>query len=218
MTPVAAGYFGEWLQQARSALQGHGGTQVPCGECTGCCTSGYSIQLRPEDGEARKRIPANLLVTAPGFSSGSKTMPALADGLCPMLQAGKCSIYAHRPQTCLDYDCRIFAAAGIDAGGPDKAVINKRVREWDFFYESESARQMHRAVQQAADFIREKRDRFPGGRVPTAPTGVAVLALKTYTVFMDAGTEDRSDGQVAADIVAAGRAFDAEAAGMLSSR
>ncbi len=208
---VAAGSFGEWLEQARAALKGHGGTQVPCGECTGCCTSGYSIQLRPEDSEAVKAIPADLLVTAPGFSSGSQTMPALPNGLCPMRQSGTCSIYAHRPQTCLDYDCRIFAAAGIAAGGPDKDVINKRVREWDFCYESESDRQMHRAVQQAAAFIREKRDRFPGGRVPTAPTGVAVLALKTYTVFMDPGIEMKSEVQVAADIVAAGRAFDAEA-------
>lgn len=209
---IDAGSFGEWLEQARSALRGSGGTDVPCGDCTGCCTSGYSIQLRPEDREALLRIPADLLVTAAGFSSGSKTMPALPDGLCPMLQAGKCSIYAQRPQTCLDYDCRIFAAAGIDAGGPDKVVINKRVREWSFSYRSESDSLAHRAVQRAAAFIREYRDRFPGGRVPTAPTGIAVLALKTYTVFMDPGVETKSEAQIAAAIVAAGRAFDADAA------
>lgn len=211
MSTIAAGSFGEWLKQARAALQGSGGTEVPCGDCTGCCTSGYSIQLRPEDREALQRIPAELLVTAPGFSSGSQTLPALPNGFCPMMQAGQCAIYAHRPQTCLDYDCRIFAAAGIEAGGPDKGVINKRVREWGFSYHAESDLQAHRAVQSAAAFIRENRDRFPGGRVPTAPTGVAVLALKSYTVFLDPGIEAKSEGQIAADIVAAGNAFDAEA-------
>ncbi len=55
-----------------------------------------------------------------------------AHGRCPMLQNGRCAIYPHRPQTCRDYDCRIFAATGIDAGGKEKAAVNARAARWRF--------------------------------------------------------------------------------------
>src|SRR5690606_34236555 len=95
----------------------------------------------------------------------------LSNGSCPMLEDGKCSIYADRPQTCFDYDCRIFAAAGIDAGGEDKAVINKRVREWRFSYPEEADRREHQAVRMAAAFIRDRRESFTV-RVPAGPMGI----------------------------------------------
>ena len=110
---VAAGPFGSWLAQFRASLRGNQGSEVPCGDCTGCCISGYSIQLRPQDERALARIPAELLVQAPGFPRGHLTMAPRPDGTCQMLNAGKCSIYEDRPQTCLDYDCRIFTAAGV---------------------------------------------------------------------------------------------------------
>ena len=205
---VAAGPFGPWLEQFRASLRGSGGTDVPCGDCTGCCTSGYSIQLRPDDRKALARIPSAQLVSAPGFPRGHMTLPALPNGLCPMLQSGKCSIYRDRPQTCLDYDCRIFAAAGIDAGGVDKAVINRRVRQWRFSYLSEADKLVHAAVLAAAEFIQKKRACFGVGRVPTAPTGIAVLAIKAHAVFLAADLEARSDLEVAAAVLDAGRAFD----------
>ena len=31
-----------------------------------------------------------------------------------MLIDNQCSIYEHRPRTCRTYDCRVFAAAGLD--------------------------------------------------------------------------------------------------------
>jgi hypothetical protein len=126
-----------------------------------------------------------------------------------MLQAGKCAIYRDRPQTCLDYDCRIFAAAGIDAGGADKAVINRRVRQWRFSYPSEADRLAHEAVLAAASFIQKKRESFAAGRVPTAPTGIAVLAIKAHAVFLAANLEARSDVDLAAAIMNASREFDA---------
>ena len=205
---VAAGPFGSWLEQFGASLRGSGGTDVPCGDCTGCCTSGYSIQVRPNDTRARQRIPAALLVSAPGFPRGDLTLPALPDGLCPMLKSGKCSIYADRPQTCLDYDCRIFAAAGIDAGGADKGVINRRVRQWRFSYLSDADERAHAAVLAAASFIREKRAAFGAGRVPTAPTGIAVLAIKAHAVFLAPDIDAKSDREIAAAIVTAGREFD----------
>jgi uncharacterized protein len=130
------------------------------------------------------------------------------DGTCQMLTAGKCTIYENRPQTCLDYDCRVFAAAGIEAGKP---VIDRRVREWQFSYPTGADRKAHDAVLAAAAFIREKRTNFPANRAPVAPTGIAVLAIKTYTVFLEQNLERRSDAEVATAIVDAGRAFDADA-------
>jgi uncharacterized protein len=206
---VAAGPFGTWLSQFRASLRGEGGTEVPCGDCVGCCVSSYFIMVRPADEQARVAIPAKLLVSAPGLAVGHKMMGYRPDGTCPMLTAGKCSIYEQRPQTCRDYDCRVFAAAGIDAGDKDKSVINQRVREWRFTYPAEADRMMHDAVQMAAAFIKENSASFPGGRAPTAPTGIAVLATKVYTVFCDPDIKTKSDAEIATAIVNASREFDA---------
>ena len=203
---IEAGPFGAWLSQARASLLGNRGADVPCGDCVGCCVSSYYIPLRPEDKAAFDRIPEKHFIST---SSGQLMLGYRQDGLCPMLTAGQCSIYAHRPQTCRDYDCRIFAAAGIEAGGSDKAVINSRVAQWRFTYEAEADRLAHKAVQSAAAFIAHKRDSFPGTRVPTAPTGIAVLAIKTYRVFLDTGLLARSDTEIACALIDASREFDA---------
>ena len=57
----------------------------------------------------------------------------------------------------------------------------------------------------AANFIRQHVIRFPGGRVPSRPSEVAVLAVKTYEVFLD---PPPSDAEIAAAIIAASRDFD----------
>jgi Fe-S-cluster containining protein len=204
---IAAGPFGKWLNEARATLRGDAGSNVPCGDCVGCCVSSYFIPVRPHDTAAIARIPPELLVRAP--SAGHALLGYREDGTCPMLHAGKCSIYAARPQTCRDYDCRIFAAAGIDAGGEDKRVINQRVRAWRFAYPTDAERQAHEAIRAAAAFIRDKKASFPGGRAPTAPTGIAVLALKVYAVFLDPRLATLRDEEIAGAIVAASREFDA---------
>jgi Fe-S-cluster containining protein len=201
---VAAGPFGDWLRRMRRSLQGDEGMDVPCGDCVGCCVSGYSVQLRPEDHRAREQIPAELLVSPPGFPSGHLTVQPKPDGLCPMLHAGRCTIYHVRPQTCLDYDCRIFAAAGIDAGKP---IIDKRVREWRFSYPAETDRLEHEAVRATASFIREHRDSF-NVRVPTAPMGIAVFAIKAYAVLLDPATKTKSPADIARAMLDAIRMFD----------
>lgn len=194
----------------RRALLGNEGMDVPCGDCVGCCVSGYSLQLRPEDQRAANRIPATFVVSSHGSAKGHLTVQPLPSGVCPMLEGGRCSIYADRPQTCLDYDCRIFAAAGIDAGGEDKAVINKRVREWRFSYPEQTDRQEHEAVRAAAAFIRDRRDSF-NVRVPAGPMGIAVFAIKSYEVFLDPQVLNKSDIEVARAILEAARRFDAAA-------
>jgi uncharacterized protein len=201
---VSAGPFGDWLRRMRLSLQGDAGMDVPCGDCVGCCVSGYSVQLRPEDHRARAQIPAELLASPPGFPPGHLTVQPQPDGLCPMLHAGRCSIYHVRPQTCLDYDCRIFAAAGIDAGKP---IIDKRVREWRFSYPSETDLMEQEAVRAAASFVREHRDSF-SVRVPTAPMGIAVFAIKAYVVFVDPAARRRSPQDIARVMVDAVRMFD----------
>jgi uncharacterized protein len=121
-----------------------------------------------------------------------------------MLHAGRCSVYHVRPQTCLDYDCRIFAAAGIDAGKP---IIDKRVREWRFSYPSETDLVEHEAVRAAASFVREHRDSF-SVRVPTAPMGIAVFAIKAYIVFLDPEATTKHTREVASAMLEAVRMFD----------
>jgi hypothetical protein len=150
---------------------------------------------------------------------GHKVLAYDKRGVCPMLRPSGCSVYAKRPQTCRSYDCRIFAAAGIAAGGHDKAGINARVDRWIFTYPTERDRDEHDAVRAAAAFIRDKAASFPGGRAPGDPSQLAVLALKAYAVFLRGGAASshgsghvsgsRSDGETAAAIVASCRDFDA---------
>ena len=207
--PIDAGEFGPWLLQAIAVLRGTAGADVPCGSCVGCCVSSYFIPVRPEDTAARARIPQALLVHAPGQPPEQRMMGYREDGSCPMLEQGLCTIYADRPQTCRDYDCRNFAAAGIDPGGADKHVITARVRAWRFRYRDDGEQRAHGAVRAAAAFIRDHRAAFPGGRGPTAPTGIAVLALKAYAVFLDPVVATQADADTARSIIAASRAFDA---------
>jgi Fe-S-cluster containining protein len=212
---LPAGDFSSWLRHARGALLTGEGTEVECGECTGCCTSSYFIHIGPEETSTLTRIRKDIPVAAPGLPKGHVVLGYDKSGLCPMLSEGACSIYEHRPRTCRAYDCRVFAAAGIAAGGGDKARINARVRRWRFDYPTRRDREEHLAVQAAAGFIREHAECFPGGRTPSDPSQLAVLALKAYGVFLKqsggpaAGECPASDADVAGAVVEACRAFDA---------
>ncbi|MGC3981401.1 MAG: YkgJ family cysteine cluster protein [Steroidobacteraceae bacterium] len=203
--PIAAGPFGQWLQQARAALRGNGGMDVPCGDCVGCCTSHYSILLRPHDA-ALDIVPVKFLSSVPGLFYPHAKMNPMPNGHCPMFQEGRCSIYAQRPQTCLDYDCRVFAAAGIPTGD-NRPTINQRIKQWRFTYESAAEQQAHAAVQAAATFINEHSAAFPAGWLPDNPSGIAVLAVKVYELFLSEPMSDAAE--MAEAIVKASRAFDA---------
>jgi hypothetical protein len=155
-------------------------------------------------------VPAALLLRSPGLPRGQRVLGYRADGTCPLLEAGNCTIYPDRPQTCRDYDCRVFAAAGIAAGGDEKGEINGRVRAWRFRYVDDADAQAHAAVRAAAEFIREAHASFPPERAPTAPTGIAVLALKVYELFLDGEAADATTR--AQQVVAHWQAFDRESA------
>lgn len=203
---VDAGPFASWLAEACASLQGASGTRVPCGDCVGCCVSSYHIPLRAQDAAAIERIPAEHVVQS---RTGQLHIQYLADGLCPMLRAGRCTIYADRPQTCRDYDCRVFAAAGIEAGGPERSVINTRVRQWRFSYPTAADRRAHEAVRAAALFLQREATRFPAGFVPARPTGIAVLAIKTHGVFLAEDAAATHPDRLAQAMVEACAGFDA---------
>ena len=121
-----------------------------------------------------------------------------------MLVDGACSIYEHRPQTCRSYDCRVFAAAGIEAGGRDKELIERRARRWRFSYPAQADRSEHLAVQAAATFLRQHADCLPDGFVPGNPAQLAVLAIKVYGVFVDPTDGSGGPARAPADVDVAG--------------
>ena len=164
----AAGPFSDWLRAMRAALAGHAGMDVACGDCVGCCTSSYFIKVRAHETATLEHIGADNLRPVPGASNGSLLMGFDAQGHCFMFANGGCSIYSHRPETCRTYDCRVFTAAGMNAG-PDKSVINERIASWRFEYSSPRDHEEHGAVTAAANFIRQHPDPLPG-RPRAVPT------------------------------------------------
>ncbi|RYG77423.1 YkgJ family cysteine cluster protein [bacterium] len=208
---IDAGEFSEWLAGMRRVLRGEAEADVPCGDCVGCCVSRYYIRIRRQDRAALAGIAASYLVKPPGITPGDALMGWRHDGTCPALVERRCTVYAQRPLTCRDYDCRVFVASGGVAGNDEKAVINDRVRAWRFRYADERSRRRHDAVLRAADFIRRHGDRFPAGYAPDSPTGIAVLAIKIADVF-ESGPPLESGPQLDAAArasVDAARAFDA---------
>ena len=109
--------FSSWLRDIRSAHLNENGIDVPCGECNACCRSSYFIHIKPEEAQTLARISKKFLFPAPGLPRGNVLLGYDEHGHCPMLVDDKCSIYEHRPISCRNYDCRIFLAALITAGG-----------------------------------------------------------------------------------------------------
>lgn len=125
----SAGTFSVWLDDTAAALAVGGDSDVPCGTCVACCSSAQFVHVPADDTDALAHIPAELLFPAPGAPPGHLLMGYDERGCCPMLTEAGCSIYEHRPQTCRQYDCRVFAATGVD---PDKPLVAERVDEWEF--------------------------------------------------------------------------------------
>jgi hypothetical protein len=96
---------------------------------------------------------------------------------------------------------------GIDAGGDDKAVINRRVHAWRFQFATDEERHAHLAIQAAATFVRCERAHFPPGYAPLNALGIAALALRVYPVFLPPGPPAGA-ADIARAVVAASAAFD----------
>jgi len=203
---ISAGTFSEWLTSMRGVLRGDRDADVPCGDCVGCCVSSYPIPLRLRDKLAREQVPEERLI-GPARPGERWLMGYRDDGSCPFLLGHHCSIYADRPQTCRDYDCRIYAAAEMMPDG-DRPVIAGRVKAWRFIYRSDQDRREAQAVSRAAQFIRASQALFPPGMRAGSATAAAVLAIKTYPMFLS-GHESRSQEELAQRVIDAARAFDA---------
>lgn len=150
---LPAGGFSPWLRRIRVGLVEEDGADVPCGECSACCTTSHFVHVRPEETQTLARIPQELLFPAPALPAGNVLLGYDEQGRCPMLTDGWCSIYEHRPLTCRTYDCRVFAAAGITA---DSDLITGQARRWKFRHPTQDDRDQHAAVRPAARFVRSE--------------------------------------------------------------
>jgi hypothetical protein len=183
---LAAGEFSAWLAQIQAALRGERESDVPCGGCTACCTAAQFVHIAPDETDALAHIPAQLLFPAPMLPRGHVVLGYDERGHCPMLVDDRCSIYAHRPQACRTYDCRVFPAAGVEADSGDdrKALIATRARRWRFDVTSAADAVRRDAVLAAATFIRDRPDVLGGSGALRNPTGLAVLAISAHAAFV----------------------------------
>ncbi|MEO5902152.1 MAG: YkgJ family cysteine cluster protein [Ilumatobacteraceae bacterium] len=184
---LPAGAFLPWLDEIRGALVGERDADVPCGSCTACCTASQFVHIAPDETDALAHIPSSLLFRAPRLPRGHVLMGHDEHGHCPMLVDGRCSIYAHRPRTCRTYDCRVFAAAGLEPDDERKVLIADRARRWRFSFPDGAGRAELVAVRAAATFLVEHPHVLPDGVAASNVTQVAVLAVEVHDAFV-AGT------------------------------
>jgi Fe-S-cluster containining protein len=155
---LPAGDFASWFEDMRAALRGERDAEVPCGGCTACCTSSQFVHIGPDETDTLAAIPPDLLAPAPLMPPGYVVLGYDERGHCPMLVDGACSIYEHRPRTCRTYDCRVFAATGVEPDDPAGAIA-EWVRRWRFTYPTEDDGALRDVVRAAAASIQEGPDR-----------------------------------------------------------
>ena len=174
-TDLPAGDFSSWLNAMRAALRDEAPADVPCDGCTACCTSSQFVPIGPDETDTLAHIPAELLFPAPRLPKGHYVLGYDERGHCPMLVDGRCSIYQHRPRTCRTYDCRVFAATGleVDAEADTKADIAARARRWRFSFPTDEDRRHHAAVQAAVRSV----------HAPSI-TELAVQAIESHEEFL----------------------------------
>jgi uncharacterized protein len=172
---LPAGDFVSWLSAMQTALRGESDAEVPCGDCTACCTSSQFVPIGPDETDTLAHIPKDLLFLAPRLSKGHVVLPYDERGHCPMLVDGRCSIYEHRPRTCRTYDCRIFTATGldVDAEAETKADIAARSRRWRFTFPTDDDHRRHAAVRAAVRSVRA-----------SSVTELAVRSIETHERFL----------------------------------
>lgn len=182
---LAAGDFSAWMTEVQQAIRGERSSDVPCGGCTGCCTSSQFIHIAPDETDTLAHIPAAMLFPAPRLPRGHVLVGYDQHGHCPMLIDNACSIYAHRPRTCRTYDCRVFPAARVELDDADKGAIARQTRRWQFSFESPNARVQHDAVSAAAAHLLQHRQLLADDAVPANTTQLAVLAIEVHDAFVE---------------------------------
>jgi Fe-S-cluster containining protein len=188
---LPAGGFSAWLRSAQAALAEEQPVDVPCEDCNACCRTSHFVHVRPEEKRTIARLPRELLFPAPGLPPGNLVLGYDQAGRCPLLVAGRCTVYEERPLACRTYDCRVYAATGV---APDKDAIAKQVRRWRFSYASRDDRQRQAAVQAAVRFMREHPECLPSDAARIQPVRVAVLAVAVHEAFLQGGAERAAGG------------------------
>jgi uncharacterized protein len=176
MGDLPAGVFSSWLDGFRAALEA-GDADVPCAGCTACCASSQFVHVAPDETDTLAHIPAELRFPAPGMPEGHVVLGYDEHGRCPMLGDAGCTIYEHRPRACRAYDCRVFAATGVEVDA-DKVLLRQRVRRWRFDHPSAADRRLHDAVRAAARQLVDDPAAFPAGATRRRPAEIAVRAIE----------------------------------------
>jgi Fe-S-cluster containining protein len=145
---IDAGGFSTWLTGMQAALRGECDAHVPCGACTACCTSSQFVHIDPDEVDALAHIPAALRFPAPGLPDGHVVLGYDEHGRCPMLGDHGCTIYQHRPRACRTYDCRVFAATGVEPEASQPAVA-AQVRRWQFSHRTREDRVLQDEIRAA---------------------------------------------------------------------
>lgn len=182
---IHAGRFSVWLDKILKVLRNGQASEVPCGRCTACCTSSQFIHIAPDEVDALAVIPGELLFPAPRLPPGHVLMGYNELGHCPMLIDGACSIYEQRPRTCRTYDCRVFAASGLELEDPAKSEINDRVRRWQFQLVDRTDQAKLNAVRSATTLVAELEPGFDA-------TERTLAAIEIHDQFL---AVDQADGQ-----------------------
>lgn len=153
------------------------------------------IHIRPEETRALERIPKGLQFPAPGLPKGHMVLGYDENGACPMLVDEKCSIYEDRPQTCRDYDCRVFAATGIDPS-EHAQPISDQIARFRFAFPDERDRNEYAGLKATAAFLVEHREAFPPGTLPTNPAQLALLAIQVHQAVSELGPDAAHAGRL----------------------
>jgi len=181
--------FSSWLKEFTGTLKGINNGSVPCGECMGCCTSSYFIHIKPTDTESINHIPKELMFPAPGLPKGHYLLGYDDKGHCPMFKGGRCSIYTYRPETCRQYDCRVYPATGIFPDD-EKSVIFRKAKDWKFDVSSSEDIEALEAVRASSKFIEKYHDHFPKEFVPGNRPQQAVLVIRIHSEFIGVDSEN----------------------------
>lgn len=177
--------FGRWLASTLATLHDDVPAEVPCGECNACCRTFHQIHLRPDETRTRRRLPHTYLSAAPGLPLGYQVLGYTETGACPMLGEAGCTIYDDRPLACRTYDCRLYAATGVE---PDRDEIARQVRSWRFSYPSDEDHRRQEEVLAAVRFIRETPACLPSEAAREQPIRLATLAVVTHELFRPGAT------------------------------
>lgn len=119
------------------------GMTVPCGTCTACCSTDMPVGLTKEEAQ---RLPHELMPHFIGteIENGEPMRYVLAhtNGHCSQYDPENkvCTIYATRPKSCRDFDCRATWLSGMrvhsDAKGGDE--FNRALDDWRTEFHSDA--------------------------------------------------------------------------------